>query len=129
MITRPVSRKCRYLLRGCKLTRPGRNWHCHLDRQGQVGTRCRCHSAVSGRDTVAGLAFLSRLNETIAPALYALEAQEDTFSAMRSVQKELILALRGNLDLAGVATRPSRDGLTTYNTSDRSTSIALQVDT
>jgi hypothetical protein len=88
---------------------------------------CRASSTSCGAQAGAtGLPFLSRLDEQTAPAIKALEGQEQPFAIMRRAQHEILHALSDQLGLEGQATRVSDDGLKVYNTEDGLSSIALQ---
>ena len=63
----------------------------------------------------------------LAPAIDALEAQEEPFAIMRAAQRELLDQLLPALRLTAQATCASSNGFTAYNTADGQTSVALQV--
>lgn len=74
------------------------------------------------------LPFLSRLNDDrLVPSVKLLERQQGTYALMRAAQHDILNTLAEELNIRPQATQVSGDGLTVYNTSDGSLSIALQV--
>lgn len=75
----------------------------------------------------ASLPFIDILSEEQAPAIFALGREHEAFRVMRQTQKRILTEVAQALSIQAVPTSVSDDGLAYFASSDKQTSIALQV--
>ncbi len=109
--------------------------HCqvHSSRQPSWrGGKCKpevsCRSSLCTRAGTAELPFLERLSKEQAPAIFALGREHEPFRVMRQVQKQILTDIAQKLSIHAAPTTVKEDGLAYFTSTDKQTSVALQVD-